>query len=70
MFRWWLRTISKFGCKVLSAVSAEIAIEALHKRRDIELVMSDIVMPGMSGLELGGLIRERHPNIPVILRLQ
>ena len=65
MFRWWLRTISKFGCK-LSAVSAEIAIEALHKRRDIELVMSDIVMPGMSGLELGRLIRERHPNIPVI----
>ena len=28
---------------------------------------SDIVMPGMSGLELARLIREHHPEIAVIL---
>jgi two-component system, NtrC family, sensor kinase len=59
--------LDQFGCKVLKADSAEIAIESLQKRRDIDLVLSDIVMPGMSGLELGRLIREHHPEIPVIL---
>ena len=59
--------LDQFGCKVLKADSAEIAIESLQKRRDIDLVLSDIVMPGMSGLELGRLIRQHHPEIPVIL---
>jgi two-component system, NtrC family, sensor kinase len=52
---------------VVLANSAEAAIGALNKRHDIDLVLSDIVMPGMSGLELGRLVREYHPEIPVIL---
>lgn len=31
------------------------------------LVFSDVVMPGMSGLELGAEIRKLYPGIPVIL---
>lgn len=31
---------------------AEVAIDTLNKRHDIGLVLSNIVMPGMSGLEL------------------
>jgi len=52
---------------VLLANSAEAAIDALNKRRDVDLVLSDIVMPGMSGLEFGRLVREHHPEINVIL---
>jgi two-component system, NtrC family, sensor kinase len=59
--------LGQFGCKVLMAASAEVAIETLQMRRDVDLVLSDIVMPGMIGLELGRLIREHHPEIPVIL---
>ena len=59
--------LDHLGCTVLGADSAESAIHALRNRRDIDLVLSDIVMPGMSGLELGRLIREHHPEIPVIL---
>jgi len=32
-----------------------------------ELVLSDVVMPGMSGVEMAVLIRERHPTCKVLL---
>jgi len=46
------------GYDVVHAPSAEAALEILRQRRDFDLVLSDIVMPGMSGLELGRRIRE------------
>ncbi|MGP9812091.1 ATP-binding protein [Rhodopseudomonas sp. NSM] len=55
------------GFTVVKVCSAEDAIDLLNKRNDIDLVFSDIVMPGMSGLELGRLIREHHPETPVVL---
>jgi CheY-like chemotaxis protein len=32
-----------------------------------EVVFSDVVMPGMNGVELAGEIRRRRPDIPVVL---
>ena len=59
--------VEQCGFKVVCAASAEVAVDILNQRSDIDLVFSDIVMPGMSGLELGRLIREHHPETPVIL---
>jgi two-component system NtrC family sensor kinase len=59
--------LEQYGCKVLLATSAEAAIDALNKRRDIDVVLSDVLMPGLSGLELGRLVREYYPEIGVIL---
>ena len=43
--------------------------EALEKlnRAPYDLVLTDLVMPGMNGLELVAAVRSRHPLIPVIL---
>jgi nitrogen-specific signal transduction histidine kinase len=32
-----------------------------------DLVFSDVIMPGMNGVELATIIRERHPHIQVVL---
>jgi PAS domain S-box-containing protein len=32
-----------------------------------DLVFSDVIMPGMNGVELASIIRERHPHLPVLL---
>jgi len=55
------------GFEVVHVSSAEAALELLGSRQDIQWVFSDIVMPGMSGLELGRLVRERYPKVPVVL---
>jgi len=33
----------------------------------VDLVFSDVIMPGMNGVELAGTIRERYPGLPVVL---
>jgi PAS domain S-box-containing protein len=32
-----------------------------------DLVFSDVIMPGMDGVELAGIIRDRYPGLPVVL---
>ena len=48
------------------AISADEAL-ALLEKAEFDVVFSDVVMPGMSGLELGRRIRDRYPGVPVIL---
>ncbi len=33
----------------------------------VDLVFSGVIMPGMNGVELAGIIRERYPGLPVVL---
>ena len=40
-------------------------LERDHAR--FHIVFSDVVMPGMSGLDLGAQIRKDHPTVPVVL---
>lgn len=56
-----------YGFDVITAPSAEDAIEVLRWRNDIDILLSDIVMRGMSGLQLGYKARELLPNLRVIL---
>jgi len=44
------------------------ALEALQRNpKGFDVVFSDVVMPGMSGIELGKAIRVQFPGLPVIL---
>lgn len=55
------------GYEVAVAFSAEEAIEKLNNGNDFNLVLSDINLPGKSGLELLKIIRETKDDLPVVL---
>lgn len=59
--------LSKIGYKVLSATNSSQAI-ALCKEYSgsIEVVLSDIIMPDMNGVELITMLRDIHPKIKAI----
>jgi two-component system NtrC family sensor kinase len=59
--------LEQCGCSVVQAENAERALDTLNRRKDIDFVFSDIVMPGMSGLELARLVRDHHPEIGIVL---
>lgn len=54
------------GYEAIGADTASRAIELLEEN-DISLVVSDILMPGMSGIELLEEVHARRPSVPVIL---
>ena len=55
------------GFRARRAASAAAALRLLEEGTAVDLVLSDIVMPGMSGVELATELRRRRPDLPVIL---
>ncbi len=60
------QVLSDEGYTVVSAASAEQALEVMEKE-PIALVISDIKMPGMSGLDLLEKIKARYTDTQVII---
>ena len=54
------------GYKMFTADSGHKAVEVLRANR-IDIVVTDINMPGMDGLELLSIVHEMDPDIPVIM---
>ncbi len=65
--RWVIeKALSREGIAYSSFASAQEALEALSGGAP-EVLVSDIRMPGLSGLELLQTVRQRHPAVPVIV---
>lgn len=58
--------LGQYGYAALPFEKASEALENLS-RNDIDVVLTDINMPGMSGLELLDKIMSQYPRLPVIL---
>ena len=61
------RTLSEAGFVVTAAESAEKALGRLDNGELPDLLVSDVSLPGMAGPELALLLRERAPDLPVLL---
>ncbi|MBR9989913.1 MAG: PAS domain S-box protein [Gemmatimonadetes bacterium] len=63
-----LRVLERLGYTVLQAENGMEALEiAMERGAEIDLVVSDVVMPGLSGVELVDRLREYRPDIRVVL---
>jgi two-component system nitrogen regulation response regulator GlnG len=65
--RWVIeKALSREGIAFNSFSSAQDALDALSGDSP-EVLVSDIRMPGLSGLELLNAVKQRHPAVPVIV---
>ncbi|WP_242018821.1 ATP-binding protein [Phaeovibrio sulfidiphilus] len=61
------RALRNRGYEVHEARAGEGALETLAGGTQIDLLITDMVMPGMDGAELATRVCESHPDIPIIL---
>jgi CheY-like chemotaxis protein len=62
------RLLQDAGYEVESAENAEQAISvARHREQRIDLLVTDVIMPGVSGIELSRRMRALNPNLAVLL---
>jgi len=55
------------GYRVVTAASAAEALELVGRLgAELDLLVTDIVMPGLSGLDLAQRLRRRQPKLPVL----
>ncbi len=61
------KALSRLGYEVLSAENSFEAQQIFSEHQDkIQLLLTDVVMPGQSGVELATLLRKQVPQLPVI----
>jgi CheY-like chemotaxis protein len=54
------------GYSLLSAQTPEVALQLAAQHPEIQLLLTDVVMPGMNGRQLAEKIRELNPEILVL----
>jgi PAS domain S-box-containing protein len=59
--------LEDLGHEVLQATSGEDALEALERRPDVDLVVTDQAMPRMTGLQLRDRLLHTRPALPVLI---
>jgi len=59
--------LEEMGHRVLQATRGAEALEMLRRVRAIDLLVSDVMMPEMTGVELARRAGESRPDLPVLL---
>jgi signal transduction histidine kinase/CheY-like chemotaxis protein len=61
-----VETLQSSGYDVLEAGGAEGALRLIDERPDIQLLLTDVVMPEMNGRKLAGEAKRRRPKLKVL----
>ncbi|HOI17664.1 MAG TPA: sigma-54 dependent transcriptional regulator, partial [Geobacteraceae bacterium] len=60
------RHLHKAGFQPIAVSSGSEALETLERQPAVDMVVTDLVMPGMDGMQLIEQIKSRFENIPII----
>ncbi|MFP4557503.1 MAG: response regulator [Bacteroidales bacterium] len=52
---------------VITAISGKEALQILNQRKDISVVISDLKMPNLNGIDFIKLAKEQHPHVAYYL---
>ncbi len=61
------KILSRAGYTVQTAPSARKALQRLNEHHNFMLVICDLKMPGMDGMDLLQILKKEHPYLPVIM---
>lgn len=68
MFRVMLRTfLSKHDFTIIEAATGTESLRSLNSNPDIQLVLTDLRLPDLNGLEVITEIKRRNPQMPIIM---
>ena len=59
------RALKRLGYDVLDALNGRVALQLLEAR-GVDLVITDVLMPDMEGVEFIDHLRRRYPTLPVV----
>jgi len=59
-------TLREFGFNILEATDASEALKILDRDRGVDLVFTDIGLPGLNGRELAATIQRRYPGVQLL----
>jgi CheY-like chemotaxis protein len=62
-----VRLLEAADCRVFDTYNGEDALQLLDAHPEITLLLSDVRMPGMTGIELADKARKRRPALKIIL---
>jgi PAS domain S-box-containing protein len=60
------RVLTGAGYHVMTATQGAEALTLAEAMPQLDLLLTDVVMPGMSGVELAGHLAATHPGLPVV----
>jgi CheY-like chemotaxis protein len=66
--RYFNVALNKTGVKLLWANNGQEAVDMVQKHQEIDLILMDIHMPVMNGIDATMAIRKLHPKIPIIIQ--
>lgn len=61
------KILTRCGYQVRAASSGDEALDVLASGHRVDLLLADLMMPGMSGVDLIRIVHERWPRLPIVV---
>ena len=62
-----VEVLTEMGCEIVEAVDGIQAMRIVNSRRDLDLLVTDVGLPGLNGRQLADAALEAIPSLPVLL---